>query len=75
MTSRSYRSRKTLEETEVATEVDTDIQCAETAGVEGAAIRSVERANEFNIENESYVISGGKKEIMFRLRKYKWGEE
>lgn len=44
MTNRSSSSRKTLQETEVAPEVDTDIQCAETSGAERADIRSVQRA-------------------------------
>jgi hypothetical protein len=60
MTSRSSRNRKTLEETEVAPEVDTDIQCAETSGVEGAEIRSVQREISINVESESSAIRRGK---------------
>jgi len=61
ITTRSSRSRKTLEETEVEPEVDTDIQCAETSGVEGAEMRSVQRSIEINVESQSSVISGRKK--------------
>ena len=52
---------KTLEESEEAPEIDTDMQCAETSGVERAEIRSVQGAIEINVESESSVISGRKR--------------